>query len=109
MSLTWHLSLQAGRKEPSEALDRAIENMCKKTRELRRQVSEQTSLQIISHHLPYDLATQSWVGFVYKNSIMTLTQTIILIMVTLQNNLIADCITIIIENVILHCIKLLVK
>ncbi|KAI0228235.1 Catenin alpha-2 [Lamellibrachia satsuma] len=29
---------QAGRKEPSEELDRAIENMCKKTRELRRQL-----------------------------------------------------------------------
>ena len=29
---------QAGRQEPSEALDRAIDNMCKKTKDLRRQV-----------------------------------------------------------------------
>ena len=30
--------LQAGRKEPDESLDRAIDHMCRKTRDLRRQL-----------------------------------------------------------------------
>ena len=33
-------TLQAGRKEPSENLERAIDNMTKKTRDLRRQVGD---------------------------------------------------------------------
>ena len=43
---------QAGRKEPSEALDRAIDNMCKKTKDLRRQVRPEFFLFFVLPTLP---------------------------------------------------------
>lgn len=37
--------LQTGKKERSNTLNMAIENMCKKTRDLRRQVSEEKDME----------------------------------------------------------------
>ena len=37
--------LQTGKKERSNTLNIAIENMCKKTRDLRRQVSEKKDVE----------------------------------------------------------------
>lgn len=37
--------LQTGKKERSNTLNIAIENMCKKTRDLRRQVSEEKDME----------------------------------------------------------------
>ncbi len=60
--LTSGFHFQMGKKEPSESLDRAIENMCRKTRDLRRQVI------IISRFCSLGDVTQPSIGRLLENN-----------------------------------------